>query len=517
MRRHRWCVITEPAHTGELSSPHEPAGRRTVRVSDHYQLGVSQPVLEFLDVDLSTDTKVFVDPYAFRFIETDWAREATALLQDFYSQVAHAVRTRNNGQAMYLLASLSEPNEAHLGLSRGRSRGSGVGDGLAQTLIDAFIKSPAIAEGLADELEESVLFIESIGHDRLSDMTINIVRRPLIDFTQEMCERYGIEMTQGLDSGQMWDRHRHEWRAEHVDLPMPSGKLLLIPKAVVRKTNTFDPGEYLQHFVLPYLQRRELDTPNSPLIRQRASKRGKPGDLYVTKKSIRQDREKRKGDASVKPWNTEATAENPEVLASYRNAAQKKTEPPSHEDLARATSTPLPDWQDLLRAVEEVAPGREGADAYHWAIQNLLNALFYPALTTPRREYKIHDGRKRVDIRYVNQAESGFFHWVREVKHVPSAFVVVECKNYTGPLSNPEFDQLTGRFSRERGQIGLLCYRGFADDKDDVIRRCRDAALDGRGYVLPLDDGDLRRLVEIRDETGETQFEFLIERFEGII
>jgi hypothetical protein len=488
-----------------------------VRVSDHYQLGVSQPVLEFLDVDLSTDTKVFVDPYAFRFVETGWAREATALLQDFYSQVSHAVRTGDHGQAMYLLASLSEPNEAHLGLSRGPSRGSGVGGGLAETLIDAFTSSPAIAMGMADELEESVLFIDNIGHDRLSDMTINIVRRPLIDFTQEMCERYGINLVPGLDSGQMWDRHRHEWRAEHVDLPMPGGKLLLVPKAVVRKTNTFDPGEYLQHFVLPYLQRRELDTPDSRLVQRRAPKRGKPGDLFVTKKSIREDREKRTGGDAAKPWNTEVTAERPELLSSYRKAARKKSEPPSHEDLARATATPPPDWQDLLRAVQEVAPGRDGADDYHWAIQNLLNALFFPALTSPEREFEIHEGRKRVDIRYVNQAESGFFHWVREVHHVPSSLVVVECKNYTGPLSNPEFDQLTGRFSRERGQLGVLCYRGFADEKDKVMRRCHDAALDGRGYVLPLDDEDLRRLVDTRDETGETQFEFLIERFVQVI
>lgn len=488
-----------------------------MRVSDHYGLGLSQPVLEFLDVDLSTDTRVFVDPYAFRFIDTPWAREATSLLQDFYSQVSRAVRTGDDDHAMYLLANLSEPNEAHLGLSRGRSRGSGVSGGLARTLIDAFTSSPAVAQGLVDELEESVLFIENIGHDRLSDMTINIVRRPLIAFTQEMCDRYGIDLVPDLDSGQMWDRQRHEWYAEHVDLPMPESKLLLIPKAVVRKTNTFDPGEYLQHFVLPYLQRRELETPNSPLVQQRAPKRGKPGDLYVTKKSIRKDREKRTGDDSAKPWNTEVTAERPELLSEYRKTAKKKTEPPSHEDLARATDTPLPDWADLLRSVEEVAPGRKGADDYHWAIQNLLDALFFPSLTTPQREFEIHEGRKRIDIRYVNQAESGFFHWVREVHHVPSSLVVVECKNYAGALSNPEFDQLTGRFSRERGQLGLLCYRGFADQKANVISRCRDTALDGRGYVLPLDDADLRHLVETRDETGETQFEFLIERFIQII
>jgi hypothetical protein len=75
-------------------------GRIAVRVSDHYGLGLSQPVLELIDVDLSTDTKVFVDPYAFRFINTPWAREATALLQDFYSQVSRAAQTGDDDQAM---------------------------------------------------------------------------------------------------------------------------------------------------------------------------------------------------------------------------------------------------------------------------------------------------------------------------------------------------------------------------------------------------------------------------------
>lgn len=488
-----------------------------MRVSEHYELGLNQPALEFLDVELSTDTRVFVDPYAFRFIEADWAQEAVSLLQDFYTEVLHAVRAGDRIAATKLMSQLGEPNEAHLGLSKGPSRGSGVADGLAGALYDAFTSSSAVLNGVVDELEESVLFIENIGHDRLSDMTINIVRAPLVQFTQDMCEQYDIPMTPGVDSGPMWDRHRHDWVAKHVKLPMPSGKLLLIPKAVVRKNNTFDPGEYLQHFVLPYLQRRELDSPASRLIQQRASKKGKPGDLFVTKKSIREERARTAGDDNAKLWNTEATTERPELLASYRQAASRKTQPPSHEDLARATDTPLPDWHDLLRAVVEVQPGQAGADDYHRAIQHLLNTLFFPALTTPRREFQIHDGRKRLDIMYANQAESGFFHWIREVQKVPCGQVVVECKNYTGALSNPELDQLTGRFSPMRGQLGLLCYRGFEDEKENVIRRCRDAALDQRGFVLPLDDEDLKTLIEKRKVSGETDFEFLLERFNKLI
>lgn len=492
-------------------------GVRPLRISEHYNLGVNQPVLEFLDVDLEADTKVFVDPFAFRFIDTPWANEAVSLLQDFYGEVLHAVQHRDERRAVTLMSQLGEPNEAHLGLSQGESRGSGVAGGLAHTLYDAFASSDAVASGLVEDLEESILFVDNIGHDRLSDMTINIVREPLISFTQQMADQYDIELVPGLNSGPMWNRHSHMWVAEHVELPMPRSKLLLIPKAVVRKSGTFDPGEYLQHFVLPYLQHRELSLLNSPLVQQRAPKRGRPGEFYVTKKSLRDQRGGARGENSAKPWNTEVTAQRPELLEQYRRAASAKTEPPSHETIALATDTPLPDWEDLLRAVREIPAGPAGANAYHRAVQHLLDALFYPALTTPRREFRTHDGRKRLDIMYANQAQTGFFKWIRDSQHVPSGQVVVECKNYSGPLSNPEFDQLTGRFSPARGQLGLLCYRGFADTKASVLQHCRDAALDQRGFVIALDDEDLFRLVESRDASGETQFEFLLERFNELI
>jgi hypothetical protein len=77
---------------------------------------------------------------------------------------------------------------------------------------------------------------------------------------------------------------------------------------------------------------------------------------------------------------------------------------------------------------------------------------------------------------------------------VPAAHVYVECKNYTGDPGNPELDQLAGRFSPLRGQVGLLVCRTLTD-KALFIQRCRDTALDRRGYCLPLDDDDVAQLV----------------------
>jgi hypothetical protein len=484
-----------------------------VRVSEHYSLGVTQPSLEFLDVDIDGDTRVFVDPFAFHYLDTDWGNECVSLLQDFYGEVTHAVQHQDDDRSLYLLGQLGESNEAHLGLSSGRSRGSGVADGLAIDIYDALIDSEAITTGLLTDIEQTILFVDGIGHDRLSDMTINIVREQLIKFTQEVCEERGITTVDGVDSGPMWDRHRHRWHAQHVRLPIAGdSRLLLVPKSIVRKSGVFDPGDYLTHFVLPYLQDVELSQLSSTLVRVRTGRRRR-GERYVTKKSLRD----RKQGTSTKAWNTEATRENPALLEAYREAKLRQTQPPDHDDLAAAAGTPKPDWDALLTAVRAIPSGRQHADDYHRAVQHLLTALFYPALDMPQRETKIHEGRKRIDITYANVAGDGFFYWLHEAGGVASGTVVVECKNYSGPLANPEFDQLTGRFSPRRGRIGLLCYRGFADSRSAVISHCRDAALDDRGYVIPLDDEDLSTLVAARKGDAGILFAYLMQRFQELI
>lgn len=109
------------------------------------------------------------------------------------------------------------------------------------------------------------------------------------------------------------------------------------------------------------------------------------------------------------------------------------------------------------------------------------------------KESQIHDGRKRIDISYANTARDGFFKYL--IRHrIKSRYVFVECKNYGTDVTNPELDQLSSRFSTLRGEFGILACRSFKD-KDLFLRRCRDTASDGRGYIIALDDEDLKRLV----------------------
>jgi hypothetical protein len=171
----------------------------------------------------------------------------------------------------------------------------------------------------------------------------------------------------------------------------------------------------------------------------------------------------------------------------------------------------------MLRKVEQTPPGQH-ATQYHLAVEQLLTALFYPALTSPKVEYPIHESRKRIDITYTNNARQGFFDWLR-LHNIPCRYIAVECKNYQADPANPELDQISSRFSPLRGQIGLLVCRTFKN-RDLLMKRCRDTALDHRGYVIPVDDTDLRKMVfEAHSEFVPIdphlpEFTLLKERFE---
>ena len=74
-----------------------------MRVSEHYGLGRTQPSLDFVDVDVSGDVKLFIDPRALRLLPDEWADGCVALTQNFFSTVLQAIGGGRNNEAQRLL------------------------------------------------------------------------------------------------------------------------------------------------------------------------------------------------------------------------------------------------------------------------------------------------------------------------------------------------------------------------------------------------------------------------------
>lgn len=476
-----------------------------MRISQHYSLGREQPTLDFVDVDVTDDTALFIDPLALRLLPSAWANECISLIQNFFSAVVAAIKVGDHDTAKRLLSSLGEPNETHLGLSRGVSKGRGMGNSLAATVWDALSQSEAAKTGLLEDLEETVLMVPGIDVDIISDITTNLIRPALIRYTQEMCKNYGIPLTADVVSGSLWDPTNKLWTTEYTELPTVSNhRLLLVPKGIVRQHLNYNPGQYYRHYILPHLQEEEISA-NSSLVRIL-----KKGGKKVTKKSLIEKY------GIGKEINARETMRNPAILKKYRDDVKRHISPPlSHGELAEIEGSNTPEWGILTESIRGVVVGKDGATDYEKAIEALLSALFYPALIHPQIQHELHDGRKRIDITYTNVMSNGFFEWLG--KNYPAPMVFVECKNYSSDPANPEQDQLAGRFSPSRGQFGFLVCRKI-DNKELLMKRCRDTANDQRGYIIPLDDEDIFELVEAKRAGGDAVvFEKLKAKFNRLI
>jgi hypothetical protein len=464
-----------------------------MRFSEHFGLNRSQAYLDFVDVPLHTDLQVFLEPGAIKSLQSPWGSELASLLQSFFETVLKLIKSGNHTKAQHLLSSLNERNEFHLGYSSGKSRGHGFGAGSAKSVWLELTQSQAAITGLLKDLEDTALLVPGVGSDMISDAICNIIRGPLIKYTQDMCVYYGIPLTPDIPSGPIWNPQAERWEQSYVPLPFVKGygKVILVPKVLVRFRLSYDSGEYYRHYILPQMQQEHIDS-GTNLVEVL-----KNGEKRVTKKALMAKYGKDK--LAI----VEQTKIRPDILQGYRDDKAKTPSLPIPLDsFSEIEASPPANMDELLKELKAIPPGKKHATDYENVIEKILSVVFYPSLCNPRKQDQIHEGRKRIDITYVNESKSGFFYWLSI--HYSCAHIFVECKNYGSEVGNPEIDQLSSRFSKSRGQVGILICRSIQDKK--LLRtRCIDTAKDGRGYMLALDDDDIIELVNSYNISGDNQ------------
>ena len=179
-----------------------------MRVSKWAGLHTRQAELDFVDIDTARDTRLFIDPYAIDIRQDAWSHECSQHLQSFFNALITALRNGEDARAEHLASNLHESNETFLGLSRGRPQGRGIGRDQARQILNALRQSRAVQTGLLSELAETELFIDGIGSDKISDLTTNIIRGPLLAYTRKEAGLWGMTLTPNVALSPIWDPNR---------------------------------------------------------------------------------------------------------------------------------------------------------------------------------------------------------------------------------------------------------------------------------------------------------------------
>jgi hypothetical protein len=213
----------------------------------------------------------------------------------------------------------------------------------------------------------------------------------------------------------------------------------------------------------------------------------------------------------VKDHLAKFVRENPQVLEAYKAIQGAKgalgTEELEKDFDERAFA------KSLVATLGTIPPGMRTAGRYHKFILGCLTFVFYPELTNPIKEHELNQGRKRVDIKFTNAAEIGFFRRMAENANTRSLSIFIECKNYSSDLGNPEIDQLLARFDLRRGKIGFILCRMLVNEQL-MLDRCRDAAKSDQGFVIVLTDDKVQKILYLVAEgKRENISNYLFARF----
>lgn len=463
------------------------SNRRAVWFSEFFGIDRPQYELPFVDFDLTADVPLYIDPYAITKDPSDLASNCHNAIVSYFQCLLDAIRSGDTHQIARLIrGKLTEPVEIHLGVSKRARGGRGIGVDQERQIVDALANSEAAKTGVIQSIQELELHIPGIGPDKVSDLVANIILSYLAEYTEETCAEYGISSRPCAVSG-FWNQDQLEWDGGYFNLPAyESHSYILVPKRFTRRDRDLINHRYFyRHYVLEVLQRQLLSA-NDSLVETL-----KNGKRRVTKKAIANDLR----FPGTKEFISDFIVEHPTVVGLYREELHEKfapTDPALHSGKADEDD---PEIAEALAELEELSPGRKDAGKYHNTVFKLITFIFDFALVNFEKEFRMDQGRGRIDIIADNCSNGGLFTDLRNWLNAMS--VPMECKNYASDLGNEEFNQLADRLGPKSSRFGILFCRSI-DNYTGMLKHRTDRWLRYENLMLLYDDQMLRELVVLR-------------------
>lgn len=272
--------------------------------------------IEFVDINLETDIRLFIDPWLIENTNDSFSKQCTTVINSFFNCAFDCCISNDNERLFELLNFGHEPNETKLGLSQNQSSGKGATSKILYKVFKEISKKRLIKDGIIKNPMDLCLFIENFAEDRMSDLLTNILRKNLYEFTKLQCSYYNIPLSNTkVIIGSYWNENTLSWE-EIEDYPLKANNLMLIlvPKIFVRSKYLYSVSQYLQHKVLSQRQIYHKDNQTS-LAKITYDKHGNILFDKPSKKSIYNAEIK---GSPHKLYIEKYSKDNPNVLVDFR-------------------------------------------------------------------------------------------------------------------------------------------------------------------------------------------------------
>lgn len=371
---------------------------------------------DFVDIYAYQDIALFLDPFGISAMGTIWAKECESQIATYFQYLIDSINTGDRKTTTRLLNALHEVNEVALGYSSGIPQGRGIGAEQAKQLQLSFETSDAAKSGDIKDIADCAILIPGISRDKISDITANILKRKLVEYTQIQCEKYNIP-TRKVPVNNAFDFETFQFTSYFAHLPVIDNQAkILLPISSVRQDPELSKSKYYRNFVLEFLLAEHQHAGDS------LSTVLKNGKVVV-----------RIGDLKEKyPMNVDFlydfSKKHPKILERYKTELRRTAVKKGKAQLK--TERKILNSLERKAIMESIKTGVEEANRFHKIAYDNLIHIFDSRASNPKMEENINEGRKRIDIIFNNSDKTGFFNSLNSIHHIKCPKIIVECKNY---------------------------------------------------------------------------------------
>lgn len=289
-----------------------------VLFTEYFNINKEQKDLEFVDIYINADRKFFLDPAKLLNYDDAMSIQMSNSIVKYFDKLLQFIRKEDKLNSLRLLSGLKEPKEIHLGYATNGYIGNAVGGVKGEKIYKKLSESNAVRTGLLTDLEESALLVEGINRDIISDITVTITKKYLIEFTQEQCKKYQVPMRK-VKAGKIWDEKQDFWVEIESELPVYNDKpMILVPKKIVTDKLMLDSQDFYRNELLSFVQDELMRADKSLIIVLKNGRRR----CAVTKKQLRADTQYRYS----KELLYKIVQKQPELLQKYRHRKKNTSE-----------------------------------------------------------------------------------------------------------------------------------------------------------------------------------------------
>lgn len=209
-----------------------------MNISIKYRLLQHQSKLDFLDIDLDNDNLLFIDPRLIEISSDKYSKEMQKNIEAFWGELIKFVKSKDIKNVYKILSGMKEPQETKLGYATSKNSGNSISNKIKPKLVNAIQNNKAVQSGILSHFGDVELFIEDISSDRISDITTKIIKRVLIDYTIDQCNKHGIPLVK-FNQDDIFNPLTKKWEKGTFELPSHEGKaIIFVPKHIVRLENS---------------------------------------------------------------------------------------------------------------------------------------------------------------------------------------------------------------------------------------------------------------------------------------